>query len=135
MAPQQVTAPSGKAFPGYGFTFSADTAGPHKVVATAKLKGTAVTSEPLAFFVKPYSPETVPRPAKIEILQAIAKASGGEYFDNLDALDAGLSSLKVKATEEKLAEYRTLWREWPALLGLMVMLAGSWSLRKFRNMP
>lgn len=94
-----------------------------------------MTSEPLSFFVKPYSPETVPRPAKVEILQAIAKASGGEYFDNLDALNAGLSALKLKATEEKLAEYRTLWREWPALLVLMVMMASSWGMRKLRNMP
>jgi hypothetical protein len=135
MSPQQVTAPSGKTFPGYGYTFTAEAAGQHKVVATAKVKGTAVTSEPLRFFVKPYSPETVPRPAKVEILQAIAKASVGEYFDTLDAMNTGLSSLKVKATEEKLAEYRTLWREWPALAGLMAMLTCSWAMRKLRNMP
>jgi len=135
MAPQQVTTPTGKTFPGYGFSFNAETAGQHKVTAVAKVKGTAVTSEPLAFFVKPYSPETVPRPARNDTLQAISKASGGEYFENLDAMNSGLASLKLKATEEKLAEFRTLWREWPAVLMLMTMLATSWGLRKFRNMP
>ena len=135
MTPQQVTAPSGKTFPGYGFSFSAEAAGQHKVVATAKLKGTAVTSEPFTFFVKPYSPETVPRPAKNEVLQSIAKASGGEFFETLDALNTGIAALKVKATEEKLAEYRTLWREWPALVVLMLMLTTSWGMRKLRNMP
>ena len=94
-----------------------------------------VIGEPFTFFVKPYSPETVPRPAKIEILQAISKASGGAFFDNLDALNDGLSSLKLKATEEKSAEYRTLWREWPVVITLMGMLAASWGMRKFRNMP
>ncbi len=135
MSPQQVTTPTGKVFPGYGFTFNAELAGPHRVTATAKLKGSAVTSEPMAFFVKPYSPETVPRPAKNEILQAISKASGGQYFESLEAMNAGLSGLNVRATEEKLADFRTLWREWPALLMLMSMLAASWGLRKFRNMP
>ncbi len=135
MAPQQVTAPSGKTFPGYGFTFPAEAAGPHKVVATAKVKGATVTSEPFTLFVKAYSPETVPRPQKVDALEAIAKASGGQFFENVDALNDGLASLKLKATEEKFAEYRTLWREWPALLVLMTMLAGSWGLRKFRDMP
>ncbi|MEO6788065.1 MAG: hypothetical protein ABI318_18215, partial [Chthoniobacteraceae bacterium] len=135
MAPQQVTTPTGKTFPGYGFTFNAETAGQHKVIAVAKVKGVAVTSEPLAFFVKPYSPETVPRPAKNDILQAISKASGGQYYESLDAMNSGLASLKLRATEEKLAEFRTLWRKWPALLALMTMLATSWGLRKLRNMP
>ena len=57
------------------------------------------------------------------------------FFRNLDALNDGLSALKLKATEEKSAEYRTLWREWPVVVGLMTMLAASWGMRKFRNMP
>jgi len=135
MTPQIVTLPSGKTFPGYGLPFSAEEAGLYKVVAAAKVKDQTVTSEPFSFFVKPYSPETVPRPARIEILQAISQATGGQFFENLDALDQGLSTLKLKATEEKSAEYRTLWREWPVVAGLMIMLAASWSLRKSRNMP
>ena len=39
MAPQLVTTPSGKTFPGFGLPFVAEQAGQHKVVATAKLKG------------------------------------------------------------------------------------------------
>lgn len=135
MAPQIVTLPSGKTFPGYGLPFTAEEAGLHKVVAVAKVKGQMVTSEPFSFFVKPYSPETVPRPARIEVLQAISQASGGLFFESIDALNTGLSTLKLHATEEKSAEYRTLWREWPVVAGLMVMLATSWGMRKFRNMP
>ncbi|MEA3212669.1 MAG: hypothetical protein QOE70_5726 [Chthoniobacter sp.] len=135
MAPQLVTLPSGKSFPGYALSFLAEEPGLYKVVAAAKVKDQAITSEPFSFFVKPYSPETVPRPARVEILQAIAQASGGQFFENVEALNTGLSTLKLLATEEKSAEYRTLWREWPVVAGLMVMLAASWGMRKFRNMP
>ena len=135
MAPQLVTLPSGKSFPGYGFPFFAEQPGLYKVTAIAKVKGQTITSEPFGFFVKPYSPETVPRPAKVEVLQAISLASGGHFFENLDALNDGLSKLKLHATEEKMAEYHTLWRDWPVVAGLMTMLGISWAMRKFRNMP
>ena len=135
MAPQLVTLPSGKSFPGYALPFSATQPGLYKVTAAAKVKGQTITSEPFGFFVKPYSPETVPRPAKVEVLQAISLASGGHFYETLDTLNDGLSTLKLHATEEKTAEYRTLWREWPVVAGLMVMLAASWAMRKFRNMP
>jgi len=135
MSPQLVTLTSGKSFPGYGFPFTPEEPGLYKVTASAKVKDQTVTSEPFSFFVKPYSPETVPRPARVEILQAISQASGGQFFESVEALNQGLSNLKLKATEEKSAEYHTLWREWPAVISLMVMLAASWGLRKFRNMP
>ena len=80
MAPQLVTLPSGKTFPGYALPFTADQPGLHKVIAAAKVKDQPVTSEPFSFFVKPYSPETVPRPARVEILQAISKVSGGQFY-------------------------------------------------------
>ena len=135
MAPQLVTLPSGKTLPGHALPFTADQPGLHTVIAAAKVKDQPVTSEPFSFFVKPYSPETVPRPARIELLQAISKVSGGQFYESLDALNQGLSALKLKATEEKSAEYRSLWREWPVVIALMAMLATSWGMRKFRNMP
>jgi hypothetical protein len=135
MKPQLVTLPSGKSFPGFALPFTAESPGLHKVVAGAKIKGQTIASEPFSFFVKPYSPETVPRPARVEILQAISEASGGQFYDSLEALNAGLSALKLHATEEKSANYRTLWREWPIVTALMTLLGITWSMRKFRNMP
>ena len=135
MAPQLVMLPSGKTFPGHALPFSATEPGLYTVVAAAKLKDQTVTSEPYSFFVKPYSPETVPRPARVEILQAISKVSGGQFYESLDALNSALSTLKLTATEEKSANYRSLWREWPVVIGLMTMLGASWGMRKFRNMP
>ena len=95
MAPQLVTLPFGKSFPGFALPFTAEQPGLYKVVASAKVKDQTVTSEPFSFFVKPYSPETVPRPARVEILQALSKASGGRFFENLDELNTGLSALQA----------------------------------------
>ncbi len=135
MTPQLITLPSGKSFPGEALTFNAEKPGLYTAVAAAKVKDQTITSEPFSFFVKPYSPETVPRPARVEILQELSQATGGQFYENVDALNKGLSSLKLRATEEKSAEYHTLWRDWPMVASLMLMLAGSWSMRKMRNMP
>jgi hypothetical protein len=135
MAPQLVTLPSGKSFPGFALPFTAEQAGVHTVLVTARTKDQTLTSEPFTFFVKPYSPETVPRPARVEILQALSKASGGRFFETVSDLNQGLAGLKLQAIEEKSAEYHTLWREWPLVVGLMAMLTTTWSMRKFRDMP
>ena len=135
MKPQMVTLPSGKTYPGYGLPFTPETPGLYTLVAAAKTGDQTLTSEPLSFFVKPYSPETVPRPEKVEILQALSKTSGGQFYEDAGALNSGLSALKVKAIEEKSADYRSLWRQWYVVAGLMVMLTTSWSMRKLRNMP
>jgi len=135
MEPQQVTTSLGKTFPGFALSLNAENAGTHKVVVSANVNGSTVTSQPLSFFVKPYSPESAPRPAKIEVLQTLAKATDGQFYDNLDRMDEGLSSLRLKASEESNSEYKTLWRHWPILVAIMVLLALSWGLRKSRNMP
>jgi len=105
------------------------------VIAATKGNASPVTSEPFSFFVVPYSPETVPRPARVDVLQTLSKASGGAFYENLDALNQGLSAIQLHATEEKSANYRTLWQEWPAIALLMTLLAASWLIRKSQNMP
>ena len=135
MTPQKVTTPLGKTFPGFRLSLTAENAGSHKVVATAIVQGNTVTSQPMSFFVKPYSPESAPHPSKVGVLETLSKTTGGQFYENIDRMDEGLSSLRLKASEESNAEYRTLWRHWPMLAGLMALLALSWGLRKSRNMP
>src|SRR5258708_34564466 len=48
MAPQLVTLPSGKSFPGFALPFSAEAPGLYKIVAAAKIKDQTVTSEPFS---------------------------------------------------------------------------------------
>jgi hypothetical protein len=135
MAPQLVSLPSGKSFPGFTASFSATQPGLYQVNGSAKLKGQTYSSEPFSFFVKPHSPETVPRPAKPEVLQAISTASGGRFFESVDDLNEQLRKLQFHTSEQKLSDYRTLWREWPSLIALMTLLATSWGLRKSQNLP
>jgi hypothetical protein len=135
MGQQLVSLPSGKSFPGYSVSFSATQPGLYNVSGSAKVKGQTYTSEPFSFFVNPHSPETVPRPAKVEVLQALSTASGGRFFESLETLNEGLSKLQFHTSEEKFFDYRTLWREWPAVIALMALLAISWGLRKSQNMP
>jgi Putative glutamine amidotransferase len=135
MAPQLLSLPSGKSFPGFTVSFSATQPGLYSVSGSAKFKGQTYTSEPFSFFVKPHSPETVPRPAKVEVLQAISAASGGRFFESLEDLNEHLNKIQLHTSEQKLSDYRTLWREWPSVILLMTLLAVSWGLRKSQNMP
>ena len=135
MAPQLVSLPSGKSFPGFTASFAATQPGLYQVSGSAKVKGQTYASEPFSFFVKPHSPETVPRPAKAEILQAISAASGGRFFESADELNEHLGKLQFHTTVQKLSDYRTLWREWPSVIVLMTLLAASWGLRKSQNLP
>lgn len=132
---RQVATPSGKTFPGYSLRFRAEAPGMHIAVATARLGDREAKSNPLSFYVKPYSPETTPRPIHTGVLRNIAEASGGRYFERIEDMNEDLSDFTPNVVEEETATYVTLWRTWPLLVVIMVMLAGSWALRKFRNMP
>ncbi|MEO0452700.1 MAG: glutamine amidotransferase [Verrucomicrobiota bacterium] len=135
MSSKLITLPSGKSFPGHAYEFAPKEAGLHTVVASAVVNGETITSDPFSLYVKSFSPETVPRPARLKILQSLANASGGQYFETMDELNSGLSNIEVRATEETSSEFRSLWREWVVVILLMVLIAASWVFRKTRNMP
>jgi hypothetical protein len=135
MGPQPVSLPSGKSFSGFGTSFSATQPGLYVVSGSARLNSQTYTSEPFNFVVKPHSPETVPRPAKVEVLQALSSTSGGRFFDSPESLNEALSKLEFHATQETLSDYQTLWRDWPAIITVMTLLAISWGIRKSQNMP
>jgi hypothetical protein len=135
MNPGQVVTPAGKSFPGFTLSFTPDLPGSYEVVASTEIDGTSTTSEPITFSVQPFSPESMPRPINAKVLESIALASGGRFFESLEELDQGLSSIDLHAIEEQTAEFHTLWRRWELVTILMVALAVSWALRKLRNMP
>ena len=135
MEKRYVLTPSGKSLPGYAVSFRAEHPGLHTAVAVAKIDGKAVDSDPISFFVKPFTPESVPRPANIEVLRALADSSGGRYYESIDALNDALSSMTFAAIEEEMAEYRSLWQYWLVIALLTALLTAGWVLRKVRNMP
>jgi len=134
MAKQQVIA-SGKSYAGFAFKFNAEVPGLHQAVAVTEVEGKKIVSDPISFFVKTYTPEEVPRPAKIEILTALAAGSGGKFCENANELNEVLSSLNFSKKEEETTKYFSLWQHWAAIGGLIVLLSLEWIIRKLRNMP
>lgn len=135
MESRQITTSSGKVLSGFALPFQPEVSGQFKVVVNATVLGKLYTSEPFTFFVKPFSPETLPQPAKMSTLAKIAQSSGGQFYESTKELDEALSALKMKATEEKISDYRTIWRTWPVLIIVMMLITASWIARKLQNMP
>lgn len=135
MNPGQVTTPEGKSFAGFSLPFTPEAAGSYSAIAKVTSAGHTELSEPVLFFVQPFSPETKPRPIEAKLLAALSKASRGTYFDSVADLNHGLGSLQFKAVEEETAHFETLWRNWLTVILLMLALASSWTLRKLKNLP
>ena len=135
MTRQNVVTPSGRSFPGFAVKFKAQQPGLHKAVATTEINGKKVVSEPVSFFVKPFTPESMPRPVNTTVLKNIARTSGGQYFDDLEALNEALSQLKPAGTEEESVQYSSLWQSVLIISCLMAFLSIEWAIRKWRNMP
>jgi hypothetical protein len=83
--------------------------------------------------VKPYSPESDPRPADIGILQSLAASSGGRFSEVSD-IDRVLRALDIRDREEERVSYRSLWNTPWAIACLVMLLAVEWIVRKVRNM-
>jgi len=135
MRAQPVTTPTGKTYPGYVLPFTADAPGLYTATASAGDGDDAITSQPISFFVKPFTPESMPRPINTTALQAIAASSGGRYFESLQQLNRALESLATSAIEEQTVEYVSLWQTWLVIVLLMVLLTATWAIRKSQNMP
>ena len=77
----------------------------------------------------------MPRPVNTDVLKSIAASSGGQFFETLHELNGALSALELTSIEEQTAKFQTLWRTWPVVGLLMLLLAASWGLRKAKNIP
>ena len=119
----------------FGVSFTPETPGLHRAAAAAEIAGRSVESEPISFFVKPFTPESVPRPANTNVLSTLARQTGGQFLDSAQALDAALAALKPKGREEESVAYRSLWQVWPVLACLLGLLAVEWAIRKIKDMP
>jgi len=130
-----VTTSSGKAYPGFLTTYDVSVPGLHRVVATASFEGRKVTSEPISFFVKPFSAESVPRPVNAAVLKSIARNSRGRFFENPEAMNEALCRMEFRKIEEQSSDYRSLWQT-PGVIACLIGLALlAWIVRKFNSMP
>jgi len=134
MTPRTVTTSTGKTYQGFGLEFTGQNPGLHTAVAVTTVDGKRVESAPYSFFLKPFTPETAPRPANFDLLKALATASGGKYLQP-DELNAVLAALDLTGTEEERVTYASLWNTWPVWACLTALLAVEWVIRKMRNLP
>lgn len=135
MAQQHVMTSSGKSFPGYAFKFKAEKAGMHSAVGVMVVNGKRVESDPISFFVKPFTPESMPKPLSVNVLKMLASSSGGKYFESIQDLNNEVQSLSFATKEEAKVEYKSLWRIWWMIGIMMGILTAGWIMRKLRNMP
>ena len=135
MIPQQVVTPGGRSYPGYSLRHKPELPGFYTAEAVHGTGPDAITSDPVSFHVRAFSPETAPRPVREDILRSLAAAGGGRYFGTVEDLNRALLNLQVSVIEEERVEFDSLWRRWPVLVVLMLLAAGMWILRKLQNMP
>jgi hypothetical protein len=93
------------------------------VAASSELAGKRVVSDPVSFAVKPFTPESVPRPVNNQVLQAISQSSGGQFHETVEALNQKLATLSVKRIEQEISEYHSLWQRGIILGSLILLLA------------
>ena len=124
----------GKPVQAFSFKFKGTQAGMFSVIAASDSGGKRTESDPVSFAVKPFTPESVPRPADAEVLKAVSANSGGTYFESVEELNKGLSAMDVKRIEQERSEYRSLWQHWLVISCLIALLTAEWIFRKLRNL-
>ncbi len=135
MARQQVVTPSGASFPGFAVPFEAQVPGLHTVVALTMVDGKEKRSDPVSFFVKPFTPEAAPNPTDLTVLKNLAYNSKGAFRKTPAELSEVLRAISCKPRTEERSEFASLWQRLLVIACLMGLLAIEWSIRKWRDMP
>jgi len=125
---------AGKVVPAYSVRFTGEEPGMYSVLAASETGGRRVESEVAYFSVKPYSPESRPRPPDQETIKAITLNSEGAFYETAAELDRALAALQPRQLEQEISEYKTYWQRWAILVMLIALIAAEWILRKFRNL-
>ncbi len=132
MAKQDVSV-SGRNYPGYGTDYAPQAPGLYRATSWVEIEGRKIESAPYSFFVQAFTPENMPRPISLTVLQALADGSNGKFCEPSE-VDQTLSSLKVTARQESRLDFRSLWQRWWVIACLMALLVVEWIIRKLRNM-
>lgn len=135
MTPGQIAMPDGRSFTGFQLRYEPAEPGAYQAEAVLGSDTDGLKSEPVMFNVRAYSPETAPRPIRVDLLRTLAKSSGGWYFNDVEELDRALGNLQVSVIEEERSDFKSLWQRWMVLVPLMGLAASMWVLRKRLNMP
>jgi len=128
-----VTGEGSRRYTAYSLRFQPESPGLHRAIARVTVQGVLLESSPYSFFVKPYTPESMPRPPDEAVLRALAAASGGRYLEPVE-VSAAMTRLDLKPREERLVRVSTLWNTIPLLACLMALLVVEWTIRKWKGL-
>ena len=134
MASQAALALAGKMVPAYSLKFKGEAPGMYSVTAFSEIKGRRTESELAYFSVKPYSPESRPRPPDVETVKAITANSNGTFYNSAADLNRALVSLAPKQLKQDISKYKTFWQTWIILSMLILSIVLEWIIRKVRNL-
>ena len=133
MSRKDVTTSAGKQYPGFALNFSPQHEGLYTATAIAKVDDETIKSDPYSFYLKPFMPETNPRPVDIEALKMLASSSGGKFCE-LEEINDVLSHIVVKTSQQERVKYRSLWNNIFIISCLVGFLSIEWIIRKEKNM-
>jgi uncharacterized membrane protein len=133
MPRQAATAGAAGAAATYSVKFLAGGPGLYRATASVPVNGTPVESPAYSFFVKPFTPESIPRPPDLDTLRALAKAGNGRFLEPAEVAEA-MTAIPIKPREEALVRFATLWNTIPVLACLIGLLALEWIVRKAKGL-
>ncbi len=131
----EVRMPDGRGLPGYALDYRPTVPGRYRAKATYAADAMLHESDPIYFYLLDTSPERVRAPVNTDVLQALARASGGRYYEDLESLNRGLRNFTADHRRERLSDYFSLWQHWAVVLFCMALLSSIWILRKRMHMP
>jgi uncharacterized membrane protein len=135
MVAGQILLPDGRGLPGYTYTYSPTAPGSYEAVATYIGRDGELSSTPVMFHLRDYSPETILAAIKEDVLRALARSSSGRHFDDLDSLNRALLNFTADEAQERLTQHHSLWQRWIVVFLLMAIAGGTWFFRKRLQMP
>jgi hypothetical protein len=133
MQRQTITTGASGAAATYTVRFQPEGPGLYRAAASLPGDGAPVESPAYSFFVKPFTPESLPRPPDLETLRALAASSSGRYLLPEEVADA-MTAIPIKPREEALVKFNTLWNTMPVLACLLGLLAVEWITRKLKGL-
>lgn len=117
----------------YAVRFEAEAPGLYRASASVHVNGAPFESQAYSFFVKPFTPESLPRPPDLDTLRALAASSSGRFLMPDEVADA-MTALPFTPREESLVQFHSLWNTWPVMACLVGLLAVEWIIRKMKGL-
>ena len=120
-----VTGPDGR----FHLRYPAAAGGPHRVTVKASLEGGETTEEEV-FVVSEASPELAHAAPRCDVLEALAKASGGKSAELPGGSPGGWNFADPKIVRVDRREDTPIWDRWSILILLACLLSVDWFLRR-----